>query len=462
MLPHAPGGLYTPGVGSFSTTPAPLSSPPSSTVGDSTFQQQAAQQALYRGISTSTGSVCRPLTYSAATNRYTSDTSAPQVTSPVVPQVARPETPSDRVIFTSQSHGAYIAPAASEGFFRDPFHHGPYPPYFGQNQMYFSSACHPRDSNHPFRVFPPPPPHGLHTHPVGSSNWTPRMDPTPEIVSNTSSDELFPDLISHAGDIPEYHNVGCQVEDLLGGSCPPVYSSPSYPPSCYPHFPSLPGSSVVSPPIVVKDAVKLNIPVFNDKKTTWTTYAPKLRAALLECNMSFLLTEESTNASNASQSKELMLQFYKKLEGSAAKLFTSMESEQYYMEGGRGIEMLCLLASTFNPLDAEAVREIIKSVNTHELADTQDLSSYFDALTDWNAQLSWVGQSFPVTYLVQLAVTQLSKSRFKKQLESLQFFHTAAKTSFTSLEDIKSGLTSLDPARGLSTVAVVTPSPAGG
>ena len=104
---------------------------------------------------------------------------------------------------------------------------------------------------------------------------------------------------------------------------------------------------VVSPPLVVKDATKLNIPVFNDKKTTWTNYAPKLRAALLECNMSFLLTEESTNASNASQSKELMLQFYKKLEGSAATLFSSMESEQYYMEGGRGIEILRLLASTF-------------------------------------------------------------------------------------------------------------------
>ena len=46
-------------------------------------------------------------------------------------------------------------------------------------------------------------------------------------------------------------------------------------------------------------------------------------------------------------------------------------------------------------------------------------------------------------------------------MESLQFFHTAAKTSFTSLEDIKSGLTRLDPARGLSTIAAVTPSPGG-
>jgi len=288
------------------------------------------------------------------------------------------------------------------------------------------------------------------------------MDPTPEQVSsNDTSGELFPDLISTADEIPEYHNVGCQVEDLLSGSVPPFYSSPVFPSSYYPVFSSPPGSSVVSPPIVVKDANKLNIPVFNDKKTTWANYAPKLRAALLECNMSFLLTEERTTAANAPQSKELMLQFFKKLEGSAAKLFTSMEAEQFYMEGGRGIEMLRLLASTFNPLDDEAIREIIKKINAHVLDDSQDLSSYFDAITDWNAQLSWVGQSFPVTYLIQLAVSQLSKSRFAKQLESLQFFHTAAKTSFTSLNDIKEGLTRLDPARGLSTAVAVTPSPAG-
>jgi len=439
-LPYVHGGLHTPGVGSFPANPDQLSSPHPSTAGVSTSQQQAAQQALYRGISCGIDSICRPLTYSAVTNRYTSDAGAPSVASPVAPQVVRPETPSDRFIFASQSHGVHTAPAASEGYFRDPFYQSSYPPYFGPNQHYFSSACHPRDMNHPFRAYPPPPPHGLQAHPVSSSNWH-RMDPTPEQPSCDTSTELFPDLISQADAIPESHNVGCQVEDLLGGSTPSFYGSHVYPSQYYPVLSSPPGPSVVSPPIVVKDASKLNIPIFNDKKTTWATYAPKLRAALLECNMSFLLTEESTNITNATQSKELMIQFFKKLEGSAAKLFTSMEAEQYYMEGGRGIEMLRLLASTFNPLDDEAIREIIKNVNAHVLADLEDLSSYFDAIMDWNAQLSWVGQSFPTAYLIQLAVSQLSKSRFAKMLESLQFFHTAAKTSFTSLLDIKEGLT---------------------
>jgi len=312
-LPHVLGGLHTPGVGSLPANPAPLSSPHISPACVSTLQQQRAQQALYRGISTSIDSICHPLTYSSVTNRYTSDAGVPLVTSPVVPQVVRSETPSDHFIFASQSHGVHTAPAASEGYFRDPFFLSSYPPYFGPNQLYFSSACHPRDMNHPFRVYPPPPPHGLAAHPVGSYNWQPRMDPTPEHVSSSdTSAELFPDLISQVDEIPKSHNFGCQVEDLLGGSVYSFHGSPAFSSQYYPVFSSPPGSSVVSPPIVVKDASKLNIPVFNDKKTTWANYAPKLCAALLECNMSFLLNEESTTAANAAQSKELMFQIFQK------------------------------------------------------------------------------------------------------------------------------------------------------
>ncbi len=139
-----------------------------------------------------------------------------------------------------------------------------------------------------------------------------------------------------------------------------------------------------------------------------------------------------------------MLELYKKLEGSAALLFHSMSAEQYYMEGGRGIEMLLLLASTFNPMDDEAVHNLIQKLHETTLFDSQDLSVYFDTISDINSQLSWVGQSFPSAYLVQIAITQLSKSRFQKDIASLQLFHTAAKTCFASLEEIKLGLIRLD------------------
>ncbi len=67
-------------------------------------------------------------------------------------------------------------------------------------------------------------------------------------------------------------------------------------------------------PVVVKDAAKLTLPVFDGKKITWAAYAHKLCAALLECDVSYLLTEEKTTAVNAKHLKQLMLELYKKLE----------------------------------------------------------------------------------------------------------------------------------------------------
>jgi hypothetical protein len=35
-----------------------------------------------------------------------------------------------------------------------------------------------------------------------------------------------------------------------------------------------------------------------------------------------------------------MLELFKKLQGSALSMFTSLSAQQYYLEGGRGIEMI--------------------------------------------------------------------------------------------------------------------------
>ena len=134
-------------------------------------------------------------------------------------------------------------------------------------------------------------------------------------------------------------HVGCQVADDLFGN---VSSFPAFPhPPAYPPFGQSPGPYVpplaipVTPRhltlVVVKDAPKFSIPVFDDKKTTWSDYTRKLRAAQVESDMSYLLTEAETNPSNAKHSKQLMLEFYKKLEGSATKLFSSMEAMNFYM-----------------------------------------------------------------------------------------------------------------------------------
>ena len=440
-----------------------LSNIPVATPHDSGRSTHAAQQALYRGICNPLGSTCRPLVYSSLTNRYSPSTVPTQIPQdhnsiPVqqphqsgyynfenTPRLAQPSTQ-----FGAYCRGASSAPPyaqhyfsdPSERYFRDPF----LPPVFGPGQQYFASAFHPRDLTHPYYQNPTPPPR----------SWR----PPPEVVTE---EPLIPDYLSD--EIPiESNHVGCQVDDLFGNVSPiPAYlPSPAYPPFGISPGPHLhPMAIPVTPqditPVVVKDAPKFSIPVFDDKKTAWSDYTRKLCAALVECDMSYLLTAIETNHSNAKHSKQLMLEFYKKLEGSAAKLFSSMEAMDYYMDGGRGIEMLLLLASTFNPMDADAIKDLILKLQNLQCLDTQDLSSYFDDITDINSQLSWVGQSFPIPYLIQLATGHLNKSRFATYMATLQVFHSAAKSTFASLEDMKLSITRLDPKRGLATVAVVTP-----
>jgi hypothetical protein len=62
--------------------------------------------------------------------------------------------------------------------------------------------------------------------------------------------------------------------------------------------------------------------------------------------------------------------------------------------------------------------------------------------------VGWTGDE-PLTFLVYLAQSQLSKSRYQKDIESLQLSHTASGSSFISLDDLCQGLECLDKLRGL-------------
>jgi hypothetical protein len=103
----------------------------------------------------------------------------------------------------------------------------------------------------------------------------------------------------------------------------------------------------------------LAIPSFDPSKMTWNTFAMKLHATLIECDMAYLLCESETNAFNARHLKELMIEFYKKLQGSALQFFTSMPAQRYYMEQGHGIEMLHFLVNKFHPLDSRLFKILL-------------------------------------------------------------------------------------------------------
>jgi len=81
-------------------------------------------------------------------------------------------------------------------------------------------------------------------------------------------------------------------------------------------------------PVVIKEAKKLTIPQFDPTKILWSSFAMKLHASLIECNLGYLLRESLTNPTNATHSKELMLELFKKLQGSAINLFTGLSAQR--------------------------------------------------------------------------------------------------------------------------------------
>jgi len=175
----------------------------------------------------------------------------------------------------------------------------------------------------------------------------------------------------------------------------------------------------------------------------------KLHAALIEKNMDYLLAEQSTNAFNYSHSEELMVELYKKLQGSALDLFSSLNAQHYYLGGGRGIEMIKALVDKFHPMDSGAIQALMSSMHSLQLLDTEDLSVYREKLENLNLQLSWVGQGMPESYLIHLSQSQLKKSRYGKDIDALQISNTASGLSFRSLHDFFLGLECLDCLRGL-------------
>jgi hypothetical protein len=158
---------------------------------------------------------------------------------------------------------------------------------------------------------------------------------------------------------------------------------------------------------LVWDKTKFTLPTFDNSKMEWSNYATKIRAALCKCNMSYLLSDPATNSSNAKHSKELCLELYDKLTGPSLQLFKSLAAQDYYMEGGRGIEMIHLLAAMFNPMDSNKHRSLLLKLISATLPEDTELLEFINTLKDTNMQLSWCGTGMPEDLLVDIAMHRL-------------------------------------------------------
>jgi hypothetical protein len=166
--------------------------------------------------------------------------------------------------------------------------------------------------------------------------------------------------------------------------------------------------------------------------------------------MSYLLSELATNPSNAKQSKELCLELYDKLTGPSLQLFKSLAAQDYYMEGGRGIEMIHLLAATFNPMDSNKHWSLLLKLISATLPEDMELLEFINVLKDTNMQLSWCGTGMPEDLLVDIAMHRLENSRYKRDVEQLLISHTATGSSYNTLDALYDALLRLDRYRGLA------------
>jgi hypothetical protein len=182
----------------------------------------------------------------------------------------------------------------------------------------------------------------------------------------------------------------------------------------------------------------------------WSDYATKICATLCECNMSYFLSDLETNSSNAKHSKELYLELYEKLTGPALQLFKALAAQDYYMEAGRGIEMVHLLVATFNPMDSNKCCTLLLKLISATLPEDMELLEFINLLKDTNMQLSWCGTGMPEDLLVDIALHHLKSSRYIRYVDQLQISHTATGLSYNTLDAFYDALIRLDHYRGLS------------
>lgn len=107
----------------------------------------------------------------------------------------------------------------------------------------------------------------------------------------------------------------------------------------------------IDPPSVeCKQQKKISPPTFDPQNMSWQNFSMKLHVAPFDQDMDYLLTETSTIGYNYVHSKELMVELYKKLKGSALDLFSSLNAQHYYLGGGHGIEMIKVVVQWHHPI----------------------------------------------------------------------------------------------------------------
>jgi len=259
---------------SFPYGPPPYGTPPSSNVPRT--DEWTAQQSLFMGSSRQDFS--RQVSFSPQ-DQYRSASPSPPISN-YSTQLTDTSSPfSGRIMYPSSSYQQ-----GNPGFYYDPF------------QFPHSTAS--RTTGYPVRNMQTTP-----THQVPASSGPVHMctplPPVPDPVLHTTdpTSSFAPPDHGSAGHSPPHLPTDTSTDqatilnlnfDTLGHDDPGSFPSrPTTVPqvaSCYPLLET-------KQPVVIKEAKKLSIPYYDPSKLSWSSFALKLHAALIECNLAYLLQE---------------------------------------------------------------------------------------------------------------------------------------------------------------------------
>ena len=170
----------------------------------------------------------------------------------------------------------------------------------------------------------------------------------------------------------------------------------------------------MSPSVITMTKDKeFSLPKWDLKEMKWSEFY-SVTIALHKYKMESLLGASAMVAENCTLSSKLCYELYEKLHGLALAPFNLIDAQSYYLQGGRGIEMLQALKYKFNSLTFEHICALQEKLQKLVLAPHQDLDDFDNELHDINMMLNEANppQGYSELQLVNMVLHQLQASHY--------------------------------------------------
>jgi len=199
---------------------------------------------------------------------------------------------------------------------------------------------------------------------------------------------MYPPLCSDTNQVPGVtpihdmdHQVPFPIESSENDPSPHTKNGIIY--QYHYHYPLMTPSVIT----MIKDK-DFSLPKWDLKEMKWSEFYLKVVMAVHKYKMESLLVVSAMVVENCTLSSKLCYELYKKLHGSALALLNLIDAWSYYLQRGRGIEMMQALKYKFNSLSFEHICALQDKLQKLALAPHQDLDDFVNELHDINMMLN--------------------------------------------------------------------------